>query len=210
VIVMNNLKDIILKNITYQDYRKYAEQELGEIGKLNSSGWATALCPFHNDTNPSLNINFFQEFAWRCHACSETGDLFSFHQKKHGTDFKGALEYFANFLGIDPKNVKPQKKKTKKKPLGPPAAVYQYRNLDGQVVYETVKYVDPKDFRQRRPHPTKKGEYLWNLKDVEIIPYNLQAVVKSDTLYIVEGEKDADRLAQIGLTATTSEPMVVI
>jgi len=202
---MSGLKEQILQSMEFRDYKRYFEQEIqGEIGKLNSSGWAVCLCPFHDDTNPSLNINFFQEGAWRCHACSETGDLFTFHQKKHGTDFKGALEYFANFMGIDPDNVESKKKAApkKKKSLGPPAAVYQYRNLNGKVIYETCKYENPKDFRQRRPHPTKEGEFVWNLKDIEVVPYNLQTVVKSDTLYIVEGEKDADRLAQIGLTAT--------
>ena len=205
---MTGLKEIILESMALSDYRRYYEQELGEVGKLNSSGWAAALCCFHDDTDPSLNINFFAEGAWKCHGCSESGDLFSFHQKKHGTDFKGALQYFAEFLGIDPANVKPKatKKKSKpkkKKPLGPPSKIYQYINLDGKVRIETCRYDNPiKDFRQRRPHPTKPNEYLWNLKGVEHIPYNLQAVVESDTLYIVEGEKDVDRLAQVGLTAT--------
>ena len=84
---MSKLKDLILENMTYQDYRQYFEQELGEIGKLNSSGWATALCCFHNDTDPSLNINFFRQGAWKCHGCSESGDLFSFHMKKYNVDF---------------------------------------------------------------------------------------------------------------------------
>jgi len=208
---MSNLKETILENMTYADYRRYYEQELGELGKMNSSGWVVCLCPFHDDTNPSLNVDFFAEGAFKCHACGETGDLFSFHQKKHGTDFKGALDYFAGFLGIDPDSVpKKTKKKTKsktklkaKKPLGPPSVIYQYKNLTGKVICETCRYDNPvKDFRQRRPHPTKKGEYLWNLKTIKIIPYNLKAVVESDTLYIVEGEKDADRIIQIGLTAT--------
>ena len=206
---MENLKDTILQAMTYQHYRRYYEQELGEIGKLNSSGWATALCCFHDDTNPSLNINFFAEGAFKCHACGETGDLFSFHQKKHGTDFKGALNYFAEFLGIDPaavtkKTKSTKKKKTKKKkPLGPPSKIYQYKDLSGKVICETCRYDNPKDFRQRRLHPTKKNEYLWNLKGIEIIPYNLKAVVEAEIVDIVEGERDADRLAQIGLTATT-------
>ena len=203
---MTGLKEIILESMAYADYRRYYEQEIGELGKMNSSGWVICLCPFHDDTDPSMNINFFQEGAWKCHACGETGDLFSFHQKKHGTDFKGSLQYFAEFLGIDPASVKPKKTKKKskpkkKKPLGPPAKVYQYIDLDGKVICETCRY-EPKDFRQRRPAPTKKGGYLWNLKGIKIIPYNLKAVVESDTLYIVEGEKDADRLAQVGLTAT--------
>lgn len=198
------MKQRILESMSYQDYRRYYEQELGELGKMNSSGWVVCLCPFHDDNNPSLNVNFFAEGAWKCHACGESGDLFKFYEKRHGTDFKGALEYFAEFLGIDPASVKPKKikPKAKKKPLGPPSKVYQYKDLSGKVILETCRYDNPKNFRQRRPHPTKEGEYLWNLKGIEIIPYNLKAVVESDTLYIVEGEKDADRLAQVGLTAT--------
>ena len=34
--------------------------------------------------------------------------------------------------------------------------------------------------------------------------YNLPAVMKSETVYLVEGEKDADRLNSLGFTATTS------
>jgi len=206
---VSKLKDLILENMTYQDYRQYFEQELGEIGKLNSSGWATALCCFHNDTDPSLNINFFRQGAWKCHGCSESGDLFSFHMKKYNVDFKETLNYFCQFLGIDPANVKPvavkkKSKPKKKKPLGEPSKVYQYIDLTGKVRIETCRYDNPKDFRQRRPHPTKSNEYLWNLKDVEHIPYNLKAVVEAETVDIVEGERDCDRLSQIGLTATTN------
>lgn len=199
---MADLKETILKTMRHSDYRRYFEKEVGELGKLNSSGWSVCLCPFHDDTNPSLNINFFQEGAWRCHACGETGDLFTFHQKKHNTDFKGALKYFAEFLGINP-DIKPEKKtRAKKKALGPPSVVYQYKDLSGKVILETCRYDNPKDFRQRLPHPTKEGEFIWNLKGVEVIPYNLKAVMESETVFVVEGEKDADRLTKIGLVAT--------
>jgi hypothetical protein len=197
----DGLKEQILDSMQFSDYKRYYEQELGEIGKLNSSGWATAICPFHQDTKPSLNVNFFKEGAYRCMSCGETGDIFTFHQKKYGGDFKDALKYFADFLGLDIKKMKP-KEKVKSKKTGTLDTVYQYKDINDNVVYETCKYKDPKDFRQRRPHPTKKNTYIWNLKDIKIIPYNLQSVIKNDTLYIVEGEKDADRLQQINLTAT--------
>jgi len=198
------MKETILNAFSVNTYRDYYESELGcGLEKMNSSGFCVINCflPSHPDENASCNISLFNG-GWNCFGCNQSGSIFDFHMLRHGSNFKETLQFFCDFLGI--KNNKPKNNKSKKKkPLGPPSVVYQYIDLDGKVICETCRYDNPKDFRQRRPHPTKKCEYLWNLKDIEIIPYNLQAVVKSDTLYIVEGEKDADRLTQIGLTATT-------
>ena len=203
-----SLKQAILDNMTSGDYRRYYQEHLdGEIGKMNTSGWAVCLCPFHDDNNPSLNVSFFKEGAFKCHACSESGDIFTFTEKRQGVDFKNALEYLANFLNINPADVKKaSSKKTKKKKLGDIVGTYTYYDINGAEVCQTVKYDNPKDFRQRRPHPTKPGEYLWNLKGVEVVPYNLPDFKDSNTIYYVEGEKDADRLKQIGLVGT-SNPM---
>jgi 5S rRNA maturation endonuclease (ribonuclease M5) len=83
--------------------------------------------------------------------------------------------------------------------------VYAYVDIDGDLVHETVRY-DPKDFRQRRPDPAKPGEYIWNLQGIEPVLYHLPqvlaAVQRGEPIYIVEGEKDADSLQALGLTAT--------
>ena len=39
---------------------------------------------------------------------------------------------------------------------------------------------------------------------VELVLYNLPAVLKADEVWIVEGEKDADNLIELGFTATTN------
>ena len=83
--------------------------------------------------------------------------------------------------------------------------VYKYRDPAGHVVYETVRFNNPKDFRQRRP--VEHGRYMWNLSGVHVVLYNLPALCVADpaaTVWIVEGEKDADRLGSLGLLATTS------
>jgi DNA primase len=61
--------------------------------KLNGSGkWKSALCPFHEDTKPSLRINI--DFGgFKCMACNEHGgDILSFHMKKYGMSFKNACK----------------------------------------------------------------------------------------------------------------------
>lgn len=81
------------------------------------------------------------------------------------------------------------------------AAVYAYQDPAGETVYETVRY-DPKKFLQRRPDGT------WNLNGTERVPYRLPELLaaagQGRPAYVVEGEKDADRLAELGLVATTS------
>ncbi|WP_352429730.1 toprim domain-containing protein [Thermoflexus sp.] len=63
-----------------------------------------------------------------------------------------------------------------------------------------------KQFLQRRPDG--KGGWVWKLDGVPRVLYRLPAVVEAvrrgDTVFLVEGEKDADALASLGLTATTN------
>jgi KaiC/GvpD/RAD55 family RecA-like ATPase len=53
---------------------------------------------------------------------------------------------------------------------------------------------------QGRPDPS--GAWVWNLKGVAPVPYWLPELVASPFAAIVEGEKDADNLHRIGVTAT--------
>lgn len=46
------------------------------------------ICPFHNDTNPSLNI---KGHFYNCFACGAGGDIFKFVQEMDGITFKEAL-----------------------------------------------------------------------------------------------------------------------
>ena len=93
------------------------------------------------------------------------------------------------------------------------AAVYDYVDAEGRLVFQAVRY-QPRDFKQRRPKPGSKqrngvGEdWIWTLKGVERVLYRLPEVIRGvedeRTVYVVEGEKDADRLAKAGFIATTA------
>lgn len=84
------------------------------------------------------------------------------------------------------------------------AAVYQYKNLNNEVIHETVRYT-PKSFAQRRPDG--KGGYTYNLQGIEPILYDLQGIQKSiydcKKLFLCEGEKDAINLAKLKFYTTT-------
>ena len=63
---------------------------------------------------------------------------------------------------------------------------------------------DPKGFRQRRPKGGNGWEY--SVKGTRLVPYRLPDLVaapSSVAVFVVEGEKDADRAAGIGIVATT-------
>jgi 5S rRNA maturation endonuclease (ribonuclease M5) len=82
-------------------------------------------------------------------------------------------------------------------------ATYDYTDESGALLFQVVRFA-PKDFRQRRPNG-KKG-WTWSLGSTRRVLYRLpevrDAVVNSRLIVIVEGEKDADNLRNLGFTAT--------
>ena len=81
---------------------------------------------------------------------------------------------------------------------------YDFRDENKELLYQTVRY-EPKDFRQRRPDG--QGGWDWKLNGTPRVPYRLPELLTTNqfrTVLIVEGEKDCDRLAGLGLTATTN------
>jgi putative DNA primase/helicase len=79
---------------------------------------------------------------------------------------------------------------------------YDYTDEQGSLVFQVVRY-EPKNFRQRRP---EGSDWVWNLQGVRIVPYRLpellDAIVSERTVFVVEGEKDADNLAKLNIVAT--------
>ncbi|WP_159013340.1 virulence-associated E family protein [Acidisoma sp. S159] len=95
--------------------------------------------------------------------------------------------------------------KSKKRPPFKIAAAYDYFDAEGVLRFQVVR-LDPKGFPQRRPGPS--GGWIWNTKGVTLFPYHLPEVLKAvkegRRVYIAGGEKGADRVCSLGLTATCS------
>ena len=81
-------------------------------------------------------------------------------------------------------------------------ATYDYVDEEGRRLFQVVRY-EPKDFRQRR---MGDGGWVNNLDGVRRVLYRLPEVVEAIAdgrdVWVVEGEKDADRLSELGLAAT--------
>lgn len=89
-------------------------------------------------------------------------------------------------------------------PLRPARMVktYDYTSADGEILFQVCR-MEPKRFMQRRPDG---AGWSWSVKGIEQVPYRLPAMLADPaaTVYVVEGEKDADNLAALGLVATTN------
>ena len=81
--------------------------------------------------------------------------------------------------------------------------IYDYEDRNGTLVYQVLRKTG-KTFLQRRPDGS--GGWIWKMDGVKRLPYRLPEISKPEIkdIFWVEGEKDADALAEIGLQATTS------
>lgn len=157
---------------------------LGGAAK-SGAGWI-ARCPAHDDTTPSLSLTDGDngKLLVKCHAGCSQGDVIS------------ALDQ----RGLWPERNAPS---SDQKRL---VATYDYRKADGSLAYQVLRY-QPKTFRFRRPDPADPTRWIWNIKGADKVPYRLPQIMAADRrtpIWIVEGEKDAERLARCGLVATTS------
>jgi DNA primase len=143
-------------------------------------------CPAHDDTTASLSIGAGRDgLLLNCHA---------------GCTF----EAITAALGVKPAQLFYTNRTVKNGKFNI-VETYSYHDAEGKLRFEVCR-LDPKNFRQRRPDPAVPGKWLWNLKDVELVPYRLPglitAVKAGETVFIAEGEKDVAALVAKGFTAT--------
>lgn len=163
--------------------------------KKTGSGWV-ASCPCRDDdSNPSMSVSEGHDgrVLMNCHL---------------GAAGCSVPEICASMgMAVDdlfPKKGEPVSKKPEKLEL---TATYDYLDAFGNLLFQKLRYVDQdgkKTFRQRRPDGSG---WSYSLGDIPKVLYNLPAVADAveagETVWLVEGEKDADTLIEAGLVATT-------
>ena len=70
------------------------------------------VCPFHDDSNPSMCVSRDRQIytCWSCHA---TGNVYTFLMNYEHIEFKEALKYLGDRVGIDTRSIQIAKKTTK-------------------------------------------------------------------------------------------------
>ncbi len=155
---------------------------LTSAGCRVSNGGRASTCPAHEDHAPSLSIGARDDrdgVVINCHAgCS--------------------AEAVTAALGLSPADLFDAPSKPNSKPVL--VATYHYTDELGTVLFDKLR-MEPKTFRQRA------ADGAWSLSGVQRVLYRLPEVVEAvqdgRTVYVAEGEKDADALAAAGVTATT-------
>ena len=183
------------------NYEPFYAHYLGQF-KSSRDDEHKALCPFHDDKDPSLSINF-KTGLFHCFGCGASGSIYDFYAMKNGLDTRKDLNAIINAIAdqFEIHNIDKQKEKPTV------TARYDYRDESGQFVYQ-IERIEPgkdgkkKDFLYRRPDGN--GGWRYNANGVKRIPYHLTEVLKDDEIIIVEGEKDADNLAALGFTTSTN------
>lgn len=158
-------------------------QKLGDRVVRASGGTTFAKCPAHEDGKASLAIKAGDDgrVLMKCHAGCANTDI-------------------ADRLGMKMSELFADDRSGARPTI---AKAYAYRDERGALLYEALR-MEPKDFRQRRPAPG--GGWDWKLGDTRRVLYRLPELIKSAprAVWVVEGEKDADNLAALGLVATTN------
>lgn len=139
-----------------------------------------ALCPAHNDTNPSLSIRLSPDgkrIRLHCYAGCEDKDILS-------------------SVGLTVKNL--YTTESGKKSIS--QTTYHYHKADGAVAYTKTRtdYEDgTKSFYFEQSDGTK------GMKGIRHELYHLPDVISAEKVYFVEGEKCADAVIRQGFIATT-------
>ncbi len=170
------------------------QEFLGQLRGVRRSGanWV-ACCPCRtDDENPSLSIGQGRDGRV----------LATCHRGSGACDFTQIIKA----VGLDGK--KKSVAVTHEKEQLTFVANYDYYDSAGDLLFQKQRFINQdgkKRFRQRKPDGA--GGWDYSLGDIPRVLYNLPAVLEAVSeagrIYVVEGEKDADVLIQMGYVATT-------
>lgn len=144
----------------------------------------------------SVKVGGPHKGTWNDHETATGGGVLDLVIREKGGDRKSAADWLRQEFGLADERPEPTRDRR-------PVATYPYTDENGDLLFEVVRF-EPKDFRQRRPDG--RGGYAWNLKGVRLVPYRLPELIEDlaqdRPVFVVEGEKDVDRLRALGVPAT--------
>lgn len=160
-----------------------------QITETKPGGEVAGPCPRCGGTD-----RFFirPDESYLCRQCgARGGDRIDFFQLIENTDFAGLVGKYIGNAGPS----KPKREPARAIPANL-VATYAYVDETGAELFQVRRYEEPgheKTFRQGTCTPW--GEFKFGIKGIPRVLYRLPEVAKADTVFLTEGEKDADKLA---------------
>ena len=126
------------------------------------------VCPFHEDSNPSMCVSRDRQIytCWSCHA---TGNVYTFLMNYEHIDFKEALKYLGDRVGIDTGSIQIAKKTTKFDKLYDAynlSLKYFQNNLNSNVGKLAKKYLNERQIDEKLIKEFEIGLSLENRDDL--------------------------------------------
>ena len=162
----------------------------------------SAVCPFHKDTSPSLDIDDVKG-VYICRACGAGGDALTMLERLRGVGFAAALEELSTIAGI------PLQEAAEESPRI--VAEWHYVDADGARAFSVKRWEpgrgrDGKSNGKRKSYSQHQADGYPGKASVQL-PYRLPQLVAARAsgafIVVTEGEKAADAVAALGIVATT-------
>lgn len=174
--------------VTPAQAQMYFEVRLADQKFARSGENLTARCPFHDDRRASLSFNPEKNGAWKCFAGCGEGSIVEFEKLISNCDDATALANIAQITGASDSRLFQQQ----------PEAVYQYRDEDGRVLFEKLRF-PAKRFVQRATGAD--GRPVYKLDGIRRVLYRLPDLIIANAVAICEGEKDADAVNALDIAS---------
>jgi len=197
---------------------KYTQQSIDDVKRASSMATVarifcskvkhehgehySAVCCFHKDTHPSLDIDD-SKGVFLCRACGVGGDALTMLERQRGCTFIEAIQELSTITGVP----------LVEAALDPPRIVAEWHYLDdtGARAYSIQRW-EPGRGRDGQPNGKRKS-YSQRLADgspgksAVQIPYRLPQLIDARGsgafIVVTEGEKAADAVVALGIVATT-------
>lgn len=176
-----------MSKFTADMVRKYFETRLPGR-RLPAAGNGNIHCPFHDDQHTSLSLNI-DKGVWSCKGCGNQGGILEFEKLLSKVAPGAAWVNISEILG--------QKVSGNNRP----ESVWVYTDEEGYWLFRKIRYARTADgkkpiFQERY---TDRGTWEKGTAGVRQVLYNLPAVLTSNVVMVVEGEKCADLLNGLDL-----------
>ena len=108
------------------------------LNKKGSNFWC--LCPFHDDSNPSMAVNQDKQFFY-CFVCQESGNAIHFLRRYENLEFVDAIETLASATGMTVPYEGGKQEKAKPSGLVERAVKFYQSNLNNKTAPKAVQYL---------------------------------------------------------------------